>query len=256
MLVGGGEWRSTPPSDDPFVRQELIETLYHVLWELVHVFLDHRRGSLRRRAGARASSIRSSASGGQRPRRRRADVAGRSRKAEEVGALREQTLTESASGSPPPRHCSGARSTRAGRSMRSATGARRPTLRTSSPTSGRARVGAARGSTSAPTADPDGARERHRPGGAVRAAADRLRPSGRRRARDLDERRLGEHLEALAEARRRGLATIALVGYDGGRIAAAGLADHVVVTRSDHIPRIQEAQASAYHVLRELVELI
>jgi D-sedoheptulose 7-phosphate isomerase len=60
-------------------------------------------------------------------------------------------------------------------------------------------------------------------------------------------------LEALAEARRRGLATIALVGYDGGRIASERLADHVVVTRSDHVPRIQEAQASAYHVLRELV---
>jgi D-sedoheptulose 7-phosphate isomerase len=61
-------------------------------------------------------------------------------------------------------------------------------------------------------------------------------------------------VEALAEARRRGLVTIALVGYDGGRVAAEGLADHVVVTRSEHIPRIQEAQASAYHVLRELVE--
>ena len=61
-------------------------------------------------------------------------------------------------------------------------------------------------------------------------------------------------LAALAEARRRGLVTIALVGYDGGRIAAEGLADHVVVTRSEHIPRIQEAQASAWHVLRELVE--
>jgi D-sedoheptulose 7-phosphate isomerase len=62
-------------------------------------------------------------------------------------------------------------------------------------------------------------------------------------------------VEALAEARRRGLATIALVGYDGGRIASERLAGHVVVTRSDHIPRIQEAQASAYHDLRELVEL-
>ena len=61
-------------------------------------------------------------------------------------------------------------------------------------------------------------------------------------------------LEALAEARRRGLRTIALVGYDGGRVAAEALADHVVVTRSQHIPRIQEAQATAYHVLRELVE--
>jgi D-sedoheptulose 7-phosphate isomerase len=60
-------------------------------------------------------------------------------------------------------------------------------------------------------------------------------------------------IAALAEARRRGLTTVALVGYDGGRIAGEGLADHVVVTRSEHIPRIQEAQASAYHVLRDLV---
>jgi D-sedoheptulose 7-phosphate isomerase len=62
-------------------------------------------------------------------------------------------------------------------------------------------------------------------------------------------------IEALAEARRRGLLTLAFVGYDGGRIANEGLADHVVITRSQHIPRIQEAQASGYHVLRELVEL-
>ena len=61
-------------------------------------------------------------------------------------------------------------------------------------------------------------------------------------------------LTALAEARRRGVRTIAMVGYDGGRVAAEGLADHIVVTRSQHIPRIQEAQATAYHLLRELVE--
>ena len=61
-------------------------------------------------------------------------------------------------------------------------------------------------------------------------------------------------IAALAEARSRGLLTIAMVGYDGGRVASERLADRVVVTRSEHIPRIQEAQASAYHVLRELVE--
>jgi D-sedoheptulose 7-phosphate isomerase len=60
-------------------------------------------------------------------------------------------------------------------------------------------------------------------------------------------------IEALAEARRRALLTIAMVGYDGGAIAADRLADHVVVVRSEHIPRIQEAQASSYHTLRELV---
>ncbi len=29
-------------SDDPFIVQEVHETLYHVLWELVHVFFEHR----------------------------------------------------------------------------------------------------------------------------------------------------------------------------------------------------------------------
>jgi D-sedoheptulose 7-phosphate isomerase len=59
-------------------------------------------------------------------------------------------------------------------------------------------------------------------------------------------------LLALEEARRRGLETIAIVGYDGGRIAAEGLADHVIVARSEYIPRIQEAHATAYHLLCKL----
>jgi D-sedoheptulose 7-phosphate isomerase len=56
---------------------------------------------------------------------------------------------------------------------------------------------------------------------------------------------------ALAEARKRGLLTVALLGYDGGEIAARALADHPIVVRSDYIPRIQEAQAAIYHVMRE-----
>jgi D-sedoheptulose 7-phosphate isomerase len=62
-------------------------------------------------------------------------------------------------------------------------------------------------------------------------------------------------IEALTEARRRGLVTVAFVGYDGGRIAEEKLADFVIVTPSQYVPRIQEAQASAYHALRELVEV-
>ena len=61
-------------------------------------------------------------------------------------------------------------------------------------------------------------------------------------------------LAALVQARRIGMLTLAFVGYGGGQIAAERLADHVIVTRSEHIPRIQEAQASAWHVLRELLE--
>jgi D-sedoheptulose 7-phosphate isomerase len=60
-------------------------------------------------------------------------------------------------------------------------------------------------------------------------------------------------IAALLEGRRRGMLTIAMVGYDGGRIGDEALADQVIITRSEHIPRIQEAQASAYHALRALV---
>lgn len=57
-------------------------------------------------------------------------------------------------------------------------------------------------------------------------------------------------LMALAEARKRGMLTVALLGYDGGRIAREGLADHVLVVRSDDIPRIQEVQGTIYHLVR------
>lgn len=61
-------------------------------------------------------------------------------------------------------------------------------------------------------------------------------------------------LSALAEARKRGLLTVGLVGYDGGRLVSESLADHALVVRSDYIPRIQEVQASIYHVVRGLIE--
>jgi len=61
---------------------------------------------------------------------------------------------------------------------------------------------------------------------------------------------------ALEEARKRKLATVALLGYDGGEVLRRGLADFPIVVRSDYIPRIQEVQASVYHILRETVEAI
>ena len=60
-------------------------------------------------------------------------------------------------------------------------------------------------------------------------------------------------IAALAEARARRLRTIAMVGYDGGRVAAERLADHVVVTRSEHIPRIQEALDKRANAIRESI---
>jgi D-sedoheptulose 7-phosphate isomerase len=61
-------------------------------------------------------------------------------------------------------------------------------------------------------------------------------------------------VKALEEARRRGLLTVALLGYDGGEIGRRGLADRRIIVRSDYIPRIQEVQASVYHIVRELLE--
>ena len=61
---------------------------------------------------------------------------------------------------------------------------------------------------------------------------------------------------ALEGARKRNLLTVALLGNDGGEVYRRGLADHPIIVRSDYIPRIQEVQASAYHVLRETLEAL
>jgi D-sedoheptulose 7-phosphate isomerase len=261
----GADWEFVPGGDDPFIAQELVETLYHVLWELVHVFFEHRGLLSGREAGpvhdtGASSFLYPFLSEGEHDLDAVVDDVRRSirLKAEEIGSLREQTLTDN----------------------REALAAAAADLR--------ARLD--RGAKVLAFGNGGSATD------AMDLVADlRSAPQGwpARRAIDLTEDpsiitaiandigieeifqrqviaygRPGDVavalstsgnslnlIEALAEARRRELATIALVGYDGGRIAADGLADHVIVTRSQHIPRIQEAQASAYHVLRELIEL-
>jgi D-sedoheptulose 7-phosphate isomerase len=262
----GAEWSFAPPSGDPFVRQELVETLYHVLWELVHVFLDQ-RGLLEGRHGGAVHDAGASSFLYPFLSERQDDLeavvadvrASVEMKAAEVAALRTQTLGDG----------------------RDALLAAAADLRAAFARGGRLLAFGNGGSAT----------------DAMDVVADfRDPPPGRgwpaRPALDLSEdpailtalandigveamfsRQVIAHgregdvvvafstsggsanvILALEEARRRGLRTIAFVGYDGGRILAAGLADRVVVSRSEHIPRIQEAQASAYHVLRELVE--
>jgi D-sedoheptulose 7-phosphate isomerase len=253
------------PARDPFVCQEIAETAYHVLWELVHVFFEH-RGLLEGRTAARVHDAGASSFLypflAEREDDLEAVIADVRRsaltKSEDVAALRTRTLTE----------------------HRADLAAAAAALRARLDAGGRLLALGNGGSAT----------------DAMDVVADFRSPSGerwpRRRALDLTEdtavltavandvgvelifaRQVIAHgregdallalstsggsanvLAALAEARARGLLTIALVGYDGGRILAEGLADHVIVSRSEHIPRIQEAQASAYHVLRELVE--
>jgi D-sedoheptulose 7-phosphate isomerase len=264
----GAEWELVPEADDPFVRQELAETAYHVLWELVHVFFDH-RGLLEGREAKRTHDTGHSSflypflSESERDLEAVTEDVRESAllKANEVSELRIQTLGD-------------------GRDQLIAAA---DSLRVCFEGGGKALALGNGGSAT----------------DAMDFVADLRYPPGERdwmprRAIDLTEDtaiitavgndigieeifqrqviaygRPGDvvvsfstsgnsanMIEALAEARRRELATVAMVGYDGGRIADEALADHVIVTRSQNIPRIQEAQASAYHVLRELVELV
>ena len=61
---------------------------------------------------------------------------------------------------------------------------------------------------------------------------------------------------ALEEARKRKMLTVALLGYDGGEIKRRALADFPIVVQCDYIPRIQEVQASIYHIIRETLETL
>jgi len=60
-------------------------------------------------------------------------------------------------------------------------------------------------------------------------------------------------LVALEQAKKQGLLTIAIAGYDGGKVARSAAVDFCITAASEYIPRIQEAQATAYHALIEVV---
>jgi D-sedoheptulose 7-phosphate isomerase len=252
------EFAFAPPTADPYVAQELIETLYHVLWELVHVFFEH-RGLLSGREAKRGHDAGASsflypflAEREDNLDEVLADVERSAlMKADEIGDVRIQTLTDNRD-----------RIVSAAATIRASLAAGGTLLA----------LGNGGSATDAMDAVAD-----FRAGGwraidltedpailtaiandiGVEAIFSRqVIAYGRERDALIALSTSGNSqnvIEALGEARRRGLRTVALVGYDGGRIAGEELADHVIVTRSQHIPRIQEAQASAYHVLRELV---
>jgi len=261
------DWEIEPPSADPYVRQELIETVYHIVWELSHVFFEH-RGLLRGRSERRAHDA--GASSFLYPFLSEsetdleavlADVANSvTMKAGETEALREQTVNDGATVL-----------------AAAATSLRQVFER------GGTLLALGNGGSATDAMDivadlalplPRGAGEPRRAldlsadPAIVTAIANDIGPQAVFTRQVIAYGGVGDALiafstsgdsrsviDALAEARKRGLVTIALVGYDGGRVAAESLADHLVVSRSQHIPRIQEAHATASHLLRELVEL-
>jgi D-sedoheptulose 7-phosphate isomerase len=260
----GAEWEFEPPVSEPSIRQELVETLYHVLWELVHVFFDH-RGLLEGREARQVHDTGASSFLYPFLAEREHDLEAVTEdvrrsvlaKAREVGELRSQTLTDN----------------------RDELAAAAAALRADLDAGGRLLALGNGGSATdamdvvADFRSPPDPSWRPRPAidltedaailtaiandiGTEAIFSRQVIAHGRDRDTVLAISTSGNSanvISALAESGRRGLRSIAMVGYDGGRVAAERLADHVVVTRSEHIPRIQEAQASAYHVLRELV---
>jgi D-sedoheptulose 7-phosphate isomerase len=61
-------------------------------------------------------------------------------------------------------------------------------------------------------------------------------------------------IRAFEEANRRGMLTVGLAGYDGGRMAELDALDYLFVIPSPSVHRIQEAQTTVYHVLWELTQ--
>jgi D-sedoheptulose 7-phosphate isomerase len=61
-------------------------------------------------------------------------------------------------------------------------------------------------------------------------------------------------LRGLEAARRRGMLTVGFAGSGGGRMAEAGVVDHLFVIPSSSVHRVQEAQATVCHVLWDLVQ--
>jgi len=59
-------------------------------------------------------------------------------------------------------------------------------------------------------------------------------------------------LRAFDEAGRRGMLTVGVAGYDGGKMAELDSIDHLFVVPSPSVHRIQEAQTTIYHALWEL----
>jgi D-sedoheptulose 7-phosphate isomerase len=265
FAAADAEWEFEPPSADPSIRQELVETLYHVLWELVHVFFDH-RGLLE---GRQARPVHDTGASSflypflaEREDDLEAVVDDVRRsvlaKARDVGDLRAQTLTENGDE---------LIAAAAGLRERLDAGGRLLALGNGGSATDAMDVVADFRSPPDPAWPPRRAIDLTEDPAILTALANDIGTDAIFSRQVIAHGRPGDALlaistsgnsvnviEALAEARGRGLRTIALVGYDGGRVAGDGLADHVIVTRSEHIPRIQEAQASAYHLLRELVE--
>ncbi len=243
-------------SAHPFQHQEMMEILYHTLWETVHVFLEHRE--LRSEAGD--SAFLYPFLGGQK--QNTADVTGdvaasiRIKVADDA-RLREQMAREETASIASAAVAMADRIARGGKLILfgnggSATDANDWALDCVCPPAG-LRPAPAVSLSMEPAVLTAVANDVGTDAVFLRQLIAQARPGDIAVAISTSggSRNL---ILALEEARKRNLLTVALLGYDGGEVLRQGLADFPIVVRCDYIPRIQEAQASVYHILREAMD--
>lgn len=252
----GAEYAFDLPDGDPFVCQEVFEHLYHVLWETVHVYFEHREQG--HDVGA-SSFLYPMLGREEQPLERVVEEVQGSmlQKLEEVNRMRAaaaeteaQTIAEIAA-------AVAGRIERGGKLITfgnggSATDANDIVADCLCPPSGYDPIPAV--SLSAESANITAIANDV---GVEAVFARQLIAHARPEDVAIGISTSGGSpniLAALDEARKRGLLTVGIVGYDGGRVVSEGRAEHAIVVRSDYIPRIQEVQASAYHALLGLVE--
>ncbi|HEX4347837.1 MAG TPA: SIS domain-containing protein [Vicinamibacterales bacterium] len=247
------------PSSDQFVSQELIEILYHTLWETVHVFFEH---GAQMSAPASGEDAGASAflypflSGATTDPSALVDTVARSiqAKAADVARLREEVARTQANEIAAAIEAVEARIDAGGRLLifgngGSATDANDWAIDCAAPPADVREVPAI-----SLVMEPATITALANDVGVDAIVLRQLIAHGRRGDVAIAISTSGGSsnvIAALEEARKRGMLTLALLGYDGGEIARAGLADLPIVVRSDYIPRIQEVQASIYHVMTE-----
>jgi D-sedoheptulose 7-phosphate isomerase len=251
-----GEYSFAPPDGNPFVVQEVFEVLYHVLWETVHVYFEHREQG---HDVGNTSFLYPFLGKGQQPLEDvvREVQSSMLQKMQEVNDLRSAAAESEARAISQIGVAVAERLERGGRLITfgnggSATDANDLVSDCVNPPPGWGTVPAV-----SLSAEPANITAIANDIGTEAIFARQLIAHARPEDVAVGISTSGGSaniLAALAEARKRGLLTIGIVGYDGGRIVAERLADHAVVVRSDYIPRIQEVQASIYHVLRGVIE--
>jgi len=256
-LPGSSGWYACPaPASDPFVHQEIIEILYHTLWETVHVFFEHRE--LGQDAGAAGFLYPFLGQKKQETSGLVSEVAASIRmKVAEDTKLREQTAREQSAQIAATALAIRDRLARGGKLILfgnggSATDANDLALDCVLPPAGYRPVPAVSLSL-----EPANITALANDVGTENIFLRQLIAHARPEDVAIAISTSGGSkniIVALEEARKRNLLTVALLGYDGGEILRRGLADFPVVVQSDYIPRIQEVQASIYHVIRELLE--